>query len=145
MAVINTAKKGNQCWVRLRSWSHTSNRSPDFPFLGVLRTEIITSGPTVPGPLCYHSFILFKIICWAPTEYWVLCQAMSTQEWTSQIYRPCLPELVVSVGAKSLCSPSFCSPKCNPTLLLCQLPEKRIRCTENKRGTEQVYFKFLVR
>lgn len=50
-----------------------------------------------------------------------------------------------SVGAKSVCSPSRYSPTCNPTSLLSQLPEKRIRCTKNKRGTKQVHFKFLVR
>lgn len=62
---------------------------------------------------------------------------MSTQQNQADLQTP-------SVGAK-VRSPSCYSPTCNPTRLRSQLPEKRIGCTKNKRGSEQVNFKFLVR
>lgn len=73
------------------------------------------------------------------------CRVLSTEVGNEYpaVNQPDLQTL--SVGAKSVRSPSCYSPTCNPTSLRSQLPEKRIRCTKNKRGPEQVHFKFLVR
>ena len=116
----------------------------DYPFLGVPRTEMIISGPTVPARfVTIHPFSSKSL-----TEHLLGTEHHGGRRLHSgQPARPTDPALqgpAVSVGAKSVCSPCLFS-HCNPTSLLSQLPEKRIRCTKNKRAAEQVHFKFLVR
>ena len=50
-----------------------------------------------------------------------------------------------SVLVQRACAARVYSPTATPPRSLNQLPEKRIRCTKNKRAAEQVHFKFLVR